>query len=309
VVECLRVFHHVGFFALAEVPFPEISWRVVVMLNYSRFCVTILLIGGLLVVATDSSLGADKKKKKKHPPTTSVSTVKSDPEETKDKPAIESGQLRPGGYRGLLVSTPNEGDHFRVAVEYQRLRVKRGKEAEYDRMRKDSVNQAARATANEAKAESRAQMAPHRHGRVALPDRREISGELGMAVGSATKFAGENTLLMGLLEMVSDTQTVIFHGAPTAQVRILKPSGTPLDSTLSTSKSGVEDVKKKQEKIPLPGHEGKMKDLKLGQRILVKLAPANNEGRRTGIAPGSIYKRLVELVVVEEEAQPSLSSK
>jgi hypothetical protein len=48
----------------------------------------------------------------------------------------------------------------------------------------------------------------------------------------------------------------------------------------------------------LPGYEGAMTDLKVGQRILVKLAPANNEGN-------SIYKRVVALVVVEEEAQPS----
>ena len=31
--------------------------------------------------------------------------------------------------------------------------------------------------------------------------------------------------------------------------------------------------------------------------------------KQVGVAPGSIYRRLVALVVVEEEAQPSLSSK
>ena len=54
----------------------------------------------------------------------------------------------------------------------------------------------------------------------------------------------------------------------------------------------------------LPGYEGALSDLKVGQRVLVKLAPTKNEGNLKGIAPGSVYKRLVELIVVEEEAQP-----
>lgn len=106
-----------------------------------------------------------------------------------------------------------------------------------------------------------------------------------------------------------DTQTVIFHAAPKIQVRVLKPSDKPLDSFPSTSQSQVQEIKKKQDKTPLPGHEGTMADLKVGQRILLKLAQANNEGTRAGIAPGSIYKRLVSLVIVEEEAQPRSSSK
>lgn len=277
------------------------------MLKHSHFWVSIVLISGLLVVATESTVGAQKKKSKKPPPSTSP-TAKSDPDETKDKPAIESNQLMPGGYRGQLVSTPNEGGLFRVAVEYQRVRVKPGKEAEYDRIQKDSIKQAAKAAANQTTAVTRAQLTPYFFGRVAWPDRREISGALGMAMGSATTFEGENALLRGLLETVRDTQTVIFHAAPKIQVRVLKPSDKPLDSIPFTSQSQVQEIKK-QDRIPLPGHEGTMTDLKVGQRILLKLAQANNEGTRAGIAPGSIYKRLVSLLIVEEEAQPRSSSK
>jgi hypothetical protein len=278
------------------------------MLNHSRCWVKILLISGLLVVATESPVGAQQKKKKRPPPSTPA-TEKNDPDETKDKPAIESENLKPGSYRGRLVSTPNEGGLFRIAVEYQRVRVKRGKEADYDRLQKDMVDQAARSTANQTKAASRAQLTPANiYGKVSWWDRHDISAALGASVGSATKFEGENALVKGLLETVSDSQTVTFHAAPKVQVRVLKPSDKPLDPIL-TSESAAAEVKKKQDKTPLPGHEGAMADLKVGQRIFLKLAPANNEGKQIGIAPGSIYKRLVALVVVEEEPQPSSSSK
>jgi hypothetical protein len=279
------------------------------MLDHSRFWVKTLLISGLLVVTTESPVGAQQKKTKKPPPPTS-STEKTDPDETKNKPAIESEQLKPASYRGQLVSKPNEGGLFRVAVEYQRVRVRRGKEAEYDRLQKDSVEQAARSAAKQTQAQTRAGLTPsNRAGKVALPDRREISAAAGIAVGAATKFEGENALLKGLLETVSDTQTVIFHAAPNVQVRVLKPSDKPVDSILSTAQREAKEVKNKQDKTPLPGYEGELTDLKFGQRVMLKLAPANNEGKQLGVAPGSIYKRLVTLVVVEEEAQQAQPSR
>jgi hypothetical protein len=270
------------------------------MTNRSRFWVNIILIGGLLMVTTEYAVGAPKPKPKpKSPP---PPAVKGDPDETKDKPAIESDQLKSSSYHGLLVSTPNEGGLFRVAVEYERVRVKPGKEAEYDRIQKDSIKQAAAAADNQTKAGARAQLTPTLNGELGFVDRGEISGALGTAAGSAARLMGENAQLKGLLDTVRDTQTVIFHAAPKIQVRVLKPSDKPHDSTLSTSQSEVEEVKKKKDKIQLPGYEGAMTDLKVGQRVLLKLAPANNDGN-------SIYKRLVTLVVVEEEAQPSKSSK
>jgi hypothetical protein len=281
--------------------FPRISQRTLAMLDHSRSWVKILLISGLLVLATESPVGAQQKKPTKPPPRPpSIS----DPDETKNKAAIESEQLKPARYRGQLVSKPNEGGLFRVAVEYQRVRVKRGKEAEYDRLQKDSVEQAARSTAKQTQAQTRAGLTPsNRAGKVALPDRREISAAAGIAVGAATKFEGEYVLLKRLLETVSDTQTVIFHAAPNVQVRVLKPSDKPVDSIPSTAQREAKEVKNKQDKTPLTGYEGELTDLKVGQRVMLQLAPANNEGKQLGVAPGSIHKRLVTLVVVEEEAQ------
>ena len=82
------------------------------MVNSSQRCAGFLVIGSLLAVwAAESS-------------------VRADPEETKNQPAIEADKLEVGKYRGLIVSAPNEGGLFRVAVEYPRVRIKPGKEKE-----------------------------------------------------------------------------------------------------------------------------------------------------------------------------------
>ncbi len=277
------------------------------MLKHARFWVTLLLFGGLLMVASESAVEAQKKKPPppRPVPTPTPPKEKPDPDETKNKPAIESEQLNPGNYRGKLVSTPNEGGLFRVAVEYQRVRVKLGKEAEFSRLQRDIVKEAAKATGNQTTAAARAQMTFNGrfyggvYGSDGYFDRLAISGSLGRAAGAATTVAGENALLNGLLETVSDTQLVIFHAAPKVQVRVLKATEKSLDS-IPSSQSNVDEAKKKQDKNPLPGYEGALTDLKVGQRILTKLAPTN---------PGSIYKRLVSRLIVEEEANPSSSSK
>src|SRR5258707_824120 len=77
------------------------------------------------------------KKMAANPPPSNSSTAKVDPDETKDKPAIESELIPPGSYRGQLLGTPNQGGLFRVAVDYRRVRVRPGKEAEYDKIQKD----------------------------------------------------------------------------------------------------------------------------------------------------------------------------
>jgi hypothetical protein len=261
------------------------------MLPQSQRSAGILLLGGLVAVwAAESS-------------------VRADPEETKDKPAIEADKLGVGKYRGLIVSAPNEGGLFRVAAEYPRVRIKPGREKDYERLQLASVKQAGKAVGKTTQAQSRGELTPYnRQGRTflraGLPDRREISRALGMGADAATEFDGLNAMAKGLLETVMDTQTVIFHAAPKVQVRVLQPSA---NAPPDTAPSDGKQPKTQQKEAPLPGYEGALSDLKVGQRVLVKLAPTNNEGKLKGIAPGSVYKRLVELVIAEEEAQPGKS--
>jgi hypothetical protein len=158
------------------------------------------------------------------------------------------------------------------------------------------VAQAARSAANQTRATVRAQLTPTfvigRTGRiVSLPDRRDISNAVGYAVGSAVTFQGESALLKELVEFVNDSQEFKFRAAPTVKVRVLKPSDDS-DSTESGTKK-------------LPGYAGKLADLKIGQHVLLQLWPANTEGNLKGVSPGSIYRRLTSLIVVEEEAEPS----
>jgi hypothetical protein len=273
----------------------------------SRRWVSILLIIGVAATAADSTIAAPpKKRKKRHPPPNQLSH---DPQETKDKPAIESAKVPAIQYRGKIVSAPNEGGLFRVAVEYQRVRVKRGKEAEYDRLQKDSVRQRARSAASQTRAESRLQMTPVRGHAAPLPDRRAISQSFGISDGAATMARGEKGLLKGLLETVSDTQTVIFHADTKIQVRVLKPSDqqvvttlkpseNPQDSSSSDAQNRADHEGKKPAMAPLPGYEGAMADLKVGQRILLRLV------RPITLPPGALYKEVVTLVVVEEETGP-----
>jgi hypothetical protein len=275
------------------------------MLNSSQRCAGILVLGSLLALwAAESS-------------------VRADPDETKNKPAVEADEFAPGKYRGLIVSAPNEGGLFRVAVEYPRIRIKPGREKDYERVQLAQVKQFGKAYGKAAQAEERRQLTPYNRQRRTylihgLPDRREISGALGMSADATAEFAGLNAVANGLLELVRDTQTVIFHAAPKVQVRVLQSSGNatidtaPSDGKQSKTQQGKappsdgKQSKTQPEKAPLPGYEGALSDLKVGQRILLTLAPTKNIAKLglKGIAPGSVYKRLVDLVIVEEEAQP-----
>jgi hypothetical protein len=272
------------------------------MLSRSRFYPTVVVIFGLLLAVTNSSSGVDKKKPPPPP------TEKKDPNETKDKPPIEADTLKPGSFRGLIVSVPNEGGLFRVAVEYKRVRIKLGKEGEYEKIQKDMVKQAAKAQGSQANAEAHLMLHPSHPG---YWDRLDIANSVGNANNAATAYQGDAARLKDLLETVPDTQTVIFHAAPTVQVRVLTPTQRTLSSappdkkvddpkktTTPTppEKKDVDDPKKPTTKVELPGYEGSLTDLKVGERVLVKLAsvPAGSN---------SIYKRWVATVVVEEEAK------
>jgi hypothetical protein len=235
----------------------------------------VLLFVAWLSVAVDAGLGAPPKKKNPPPP---PAAAQDDPEETKDKPAMESTKLKWGNYRGTMLTTPNAGGLFRVTVEYDRVRVKRGKEAEYDRLQKESVAQAAKATSSQARAATRAQLSPVYRWGTWIPDRANISNSVGMAVGAATQFEGNSALLRGLLETVADTQEVIFHAGPTMEV-------IPL--------GGADPAPGETKSRKIKSRES-WKELKVGQHVRLTLA--------TDPSRDAIYKRIVTRVIVEEEA-------
>lgn len=248
-----------------------------------------------------------------------------DPNESKDNPPVESETLRPGGYRGTLVSTPNEGGLFRVEVEYGHVRVKRGKQEEYEKIQRRLIRLYGTAVGEQVKALTRIQLTPVSFmvsparvrvrvsptrfsvgmtparvrvwDNVTLPDRSAISGAAGKAAGAVAEFDALRARLLGLLETVQDTQTVIFHAAPKVQVRVLKPPVEPAakskktEAPKSTAKGKKTEAPKKG-KYALPGHAGALTDLKTGQRILLKLKPSRK-----------VYPRLVTVVIVEEEPE------
>jgi hypothetical protein len=244
-----------------------------------------------------------KKMKTTSPQTPAYSATK-DPNETKNNPPIDADTLTTGRHRGTLISTPNEGGLFRVAVEYQRIRVKLGKQADYDRIQRDMINLLGTAAGERVRALTGSQLTPlTRQGKVPdWHDRLMIAGASGRSEGASVEFEALKARLIELLETTQDTQSVTFHAAPQIQVRVLRPSaGTTAESQTA------ENPKKGQ--VVLPGYAGALTDLKIGQRILLTLVPSRNVGKQKGVAPQSIYRQLVTLVIVEEEPEHDSLSK
>jgi hypothetical protein len=300
------------------------------MSKHSLYWINVLLIGSVLMAASGSGLEAQTKKAKKSPATSSDTTDPNatDPNETKNKPPIESDDLPADTYVGTMVTVPNEGGLFRVAVEYKRIRAKAGKEAQVEKLQKDIVKKVGDAYASQAFAAATYNLRPrgyfgyYGYYGYHYYDHYAAARAVGNAKGNMTKAQGDIELLKGMLENVSDSQTVIFHSDPKkVQVRLLTPAQSADSASTSTSESTpnpslskgkAEDAKEKDAKEKdarekqdknLPGYEGTLADLKEGQRVRLTLI---------AMSKASVYKRMVKLIVVEEESSlappPSSSS-
>jgi hypothetical protein len=201
-----------------------------------------------------------------------------------DKLPVESDWLKPKSYHGQVVTEPNEGGLFRVAVEYPRLRVIPGKEQEYERVKNELIKQAARTEANSTSAAARMVLTRLKPG---YYDRQHIANALGEASGASTAYQGLIHSMKDLVEEVMDTQIIIFHAAPQnrLQVRILKPNPAVAQPAANPR---------------LPGFPGVLTDVKNGQRVMVKLESVPGDPAAKGQRL-SIYKRWVTQVIVEEE--------